>query len=93
MGEYAAFLLILVFGFACGYGTARARDEKKGEPGTLPDPPRPAPPMPEVKHSDDRALTIMCMSKCGMSDEQILKALAEDGDEMAIKVLKRMGER
>lgn len=49
MGEYAAFLLILVFGFACGYGTARARGEKKAEPGTLPEPTSPAPPMPEVK--------------------------------------------
>lgn len=29
MGEYAAFLLILVFGFACGYGTARARGSRK----------------------------------------------------------------
>lgn len=31
MGEYAAFLLILVFGFACGYGTARARGIKQPE--------------------------------------------------------------
>lgn len=49
MGEYAAFLLILVFGFACGYGTARARGESKGKLSTLPEPTRPAPPMPEVK--------------------------------------------
>jgi hypothetical protein len=36
MAEYAAFLLILVLGFACGYGTARAGGIKQPE-AELPD--------------------------------------------------------
>lgn len=93
MGEYAAFLLILVFGFACGYGTARARGEKKGEPGTLPDPPRPAPPMTEVKtprmNMSERELTILCMQKAGMPDEHIMQELAKQGDQQAKDYLRR----